>query len=408
MLSPGIIIGYMGDRDNIPEGFELVEEFDSLFIRGSTIAGQTGGTPTHGHSSPAHGHTHLPHGHSVQTSGNEHRALDHQSQGGSSNGSANHFHAGTISTLTNVTVSGVPVTYSEVSNNPQYIEVLFIRATGYRFIPPQGVILSKNNNREGFDFFTSAANRFLRGAPGNPGDIGGSNQNEHQINHAHETAHGHTGNTGTQNVAPNRSGGSGNPQSLTNHSHPVTLNVVNLTSETNTPLDPQSEIVEPAFIQLNIWINNADEALPLSGDIFLFMGTAIPVGYVLCNGSNNTPNMLNRMVKNNLSPGSISLGGSDTHGHGPQTHGHGLPLHDHTGTVGNPPLNMNIVGNADRVWTHGTPPHTLASVSTETGSLSTESTTANESSNLPEYMSVLFIEFKFGSGGGASVIPALQ
>ena len=71
---------------------------------------------------------------------------------------------------------------------------------------------------------------------------------------------------------------------------------------------------------------NVNGAIP-SGGIIIWTGTlaGVPSGYYLCDGSNSTPNLLEKMLRSvaaGVNPG--GTGGSDTHDHGAVT-GAGAP-----------------------------------------------------------------------------------
>ena len=95
----------------------------------------------------------------------------------------------------------------------------------------------------------------------------------------------------------------------------------------NCKTDNSSSI--PPYYKLVYIMKKSNEAILPEGLILMWSGTldSIPEGWVMCNGSNNTPDLTNRFalsVKNGENPGSI--GGQKEHYHTYDD----LPRHTHT------------------------------------------------------------------------------
>jgi hypothetical protein len=161
----------------------------------------------------------------------------------------------------------------------------------------------------------------------------------------------------------------------------------------------QAETVEPAFTKLNAIKNGSGTALIAKpGVVALWLGTlaTIPVGWVLCDGTNDTVDMRSRHLKiaNTIDELSVT-GGSNTHTHAAQSHSHaGSGSHNHTATgVGHVASAGHDGGGA------GPPMYTVVhgqSVATSAPNYANASTTADSVNNEPPYKTVAYIQFKYG------------
>jgi hypothetical protein len=256
----------------------------------------------------------------------------------------------------------------------------------------------------------------LRGAAtsGNAGGTGGSTTNTHTIAHTHSTSHGHSGNSGnTQFVSPYTGEDllSATDSALVfaaeSHYHAITLNSQSVTSGSNSSIGSQSETVEPAYRTLNNFVNDgASSLMPKVGDIAMYLGSVddVPVGWVLCDGSDGTPDMQDKFLKVNATATTSTTGGSNTHTHAAEGHTHTIGSHTHTGSVGNASPKYAVRGNGQAPFyamNDGTVTwHTLSSIGSNSSSLATGTTTAASSDNQPEYVTVAYIQHKYSAVGG--------
>lgn len=399
MIAPNVILPFDGLNSAIPAGFTRETLLDNKYIKGTANGvnpGSTGGSATHSHTSPAHSHTLDNHTHTVTTT-----TFDSNQQSATMGGGAHqsdHYHTATPS-VNSSTIQSVAVTYSSVSNDPPYYEVIFIKADGYRSIPTNGIVLSAQTTRNGLSFHTPSANRYLKGAGTgqNAGATGGSTTNSHTIGHTHTVAHTHSGVTGAPSVNNNKyTEGSNYSWAAVSHTHNVTLATSTPTSGSNSSIGSQSETVEPEYKTLNAFKNTGSPVIPEVGDIVLWLGSlaSIPVGWNLCDGTNGTPDMRGKFLKIPSTASASTTGGSNTHSHGAQSHSHTIPSHTHTATIGNNNQSVSIAGSGafDISQNHN---HGVSSVSSVSGSLASANTSANSSSNEPEYRTVAFIQFEF-------------
>lgn len=410
MIAPNIILPFDDDHANIPAGFGRETLLDGLYPKGTNSAGSTGGNSTHTHTSPAHSHTLDPHTHTGTSGAKTGGGFGSAASNTSGLADGNHFHTYSVSSsLSGGTTATTAVTYGSCSNHPPYYEVIFIKANKYLRIPVNALILSEATSRDDATFHAASAGKYLKGASAgqNAGGTGGSTTNTHDISHTHTTnTHSHAGGTtNSTNNAWEESPISGN-QSLADHTHAFTVGAsaqgINAISDSLVT----AETVEPAFITLNAYKNDSEQMAQV-GDIALWLGNtnSIPAGWALCDGTNGTPNMVDRFLKINASEGASATGGSHTHTHAAQSHSHtSNGTHSHTVAFGDHTGTRSSVGEG-----HATPSGThthISSTSTSTqASYAGANTTADSSNNEPPYRTVAYIQMIFQIGGGASVIP---
>lgn len=115
--------------------------------------------------------------------------------------------------------------------------------------------------------------------------------------------------------------------------------------------------------------------------------SAIPTGYVICDGNNSTPNLLAKMVRGvataATNPG--TTGGSDTHSHAAGTYAG--PSHTHTGTTA---AASGATIAADGDGTASAPAH-IHTITTDAGGTAAITGSSESVSSLPAYYSVAFI-----------------
>ena len=241
MIAPNIIIIWPSTNASIPSGFTRETTLDSKFTRGtaaSTDPNTTGGATTHTHTSSAHSHTMSSHTHLIflhQAGGND----NNSDSDGSESFSIDHYHSVNIAGVTNGGLSSVTSTYASVSNNPPYYEVIFIKASGYSFIPNGSIIMESDTtiptgfaNCDGTGGTPDLRNKYLLGAGtgADSGTTGGSLTNIHDLTHTHtETAHGHSqAVAGGASAAGGSRGQSGNTYVHQGHTHNAILNDVGI------------------------------------------------------------------------------------------------------------------------------------------------------------------------------------
>ncbi len=409
-LPPNAIIAFIGNHSAIPAGWSRFTSLDNKYPKGAADGfdpGDTGGAATHTHTSPSHTHTANHHTHTGYTD-RFYPSPDGTSAGNRTNG--DHVHGSITITATSGSAADA-INYGAASNDPPYYTVIFMKATGYQPIPQNGMILSESTSRLGLTFHTASAGKYWKGADtaANPGSTGGAYTNSHDIAHGHTGSHTHTGYT--SGTGDNTRGNDGNENANNNnHYHDIGLNAASDTLATNSEttgdmLGASGENIEPVYKTLNGFYNNAAAAKGVMvGDVVLWSGLLedIPVGWVLCDGTNGTPDMRSRFLKHNASAGASVTGGSNTHSHPATTHSHSVGgTHTHPGgyTTSSGYQNNVGVGN-DGYRSHYTHSHSIQGISYNSVSYTSANTTPDASDNQPPYYTVAYIQIKRVVAGG--------
>lgn len=396
-LPSGVIIPWDGEHASIPAGFVRETTLDGRYPKGygAEAVNTTGGNATHTHTSPSHTHTLAGHTHSVTLNAftGNHQA---STQSGGAHQGTNHTHSASPA-VNSSTIESVAVTYSAESNDPPYYEVIFIRSTANNQLPVDGIVLRQDTDRSELSHHSASAGRYFKGAATDQdaGSTGGSTTNSHTIDHDHNVQHSHSGVSGGPSPASGRyTEGPNNDDAHVSHTHNVTLNSATPVSETNSAIASQAETVEPEYRSLNAYINETAGSIALKeGDIAMWLGDpgSLPAGWVLCDGENETPDMTDRFLKLNNTPGSSTTGGSNTHTHAAQSHTHNVPSHSHSGSSGTNNQKVSIAGSgAFQISQNHS--HSV-SVGNATDTLESSNTTANSSNNEPEYRTVAYIMY---------------
>lgn len=417
MLAPNLIIIWPSTHASIPSGFARETTLDGLYPKGAAAAANpntTGGAATHSHTSPTHNHSISSHTHTGTFNNANHNngATSDYTDSGSPLRNGTHTHSFSLSTVSSESVSSEAVTYSAFSNDPPYLEVIFIKANGYQGIPDDAVLyLNGDSIPAGFANYAALHNKYAKGAATgqDAGATGGSLTNTHTIAHTHSTSHSHSGNSGNNNTDDGSRAGHlfDNKDGCGGHSHPTTLNSANVTSSSNSAITSQAESVEPAYTKLRpIQNTSGSSKLAQKKMIAMYLGTLanIPAGWKLCDGANGTVDMRGRYVKTSTTDAETGLtGGSDTHSHAAQSHTHTLSSHSHTVSVGGASDENHGRGRGGGVaagyWVHDVT-HTSPDSSATTANMTSANTTADSANNEPSHRTVLFLEFDFMIGGG--------
>lgn len=146
--------------------------------------------------------------------------------------------------------------------------------------------------------------------------------------------------------------------------------------------------------------SNGDFIGGFRGEIVMWSGMLanIPAGWVLCDGTNSTPNLLTKFVRGIATavtePGTIA--GSDTHTHTSSAHTHTVTAHthDYSGTTAG--AEDNWVGGRELNTSVSRVPHTHTYSGTTTGGTDAASSDASSStmttiSNIPVYYALAFV-----------------
>lgn len=409
MLNPDIIIPFDGNHADIPSGFTRETSLDGKFPKawGTQDPNVTGGSATHTHTSPAHSHAIVSHTHTVTTADATTADYSSDDAGSGSGTRTNHNHGSKASSTTSGGTLSDAITYQAVSSNPAYYEVIFIKSSGYSFIPVNGIILGTGTTRESLTFHSASANKFLRGAGTgeDAGGTGGTYNHEHSVSHTHSAVnHYHTGTTNNSDSGDADASGSTAQVTYFPHSHTYTTANRSLAGSAYSGNAGSADTVQPAFRTLNAFKNeSANPILPQVGDIAMFLGTEaqVPIGWVACNGSNGTSDMRNRFLKIPSAASATTTGGSNTHTHAASnSHTHGSSVHSHTSGYTNYVDSSVITGVGSKAGL-GKHRHTIT-IANATATWVSSTISASSADAQPEYRTVIYIQMKFSAMGGAS------
>ena len=352
----GIIINWIGTLASIPADWLLCDGANStpnllgkylLSVGTSENPGTTGGSATHTHTSPAHGHTQDSHSHTGNTG-------EPNGGGGCVSGSlyvATMYHTHPYTTSSTVATNQTTADVISVSSNdPAYYKVAPIidsSLAGVKYPSSSLIFWGQSTLPNGWSACDGSGgtpdlrNKFLKcvDAAENPGSTGGSATHTHSPNsHTHtQNAHTHdggtTGTTSSQNGTANWT--TSTNMATTDHTHDVSVSS-NVATNQNADVALDTINGEPTFKKLLILKNTGIANRPKYA-IVLWTGTLanIPLGYVLCDGTNGTPDLRDYFVKGANDSSEIgTTGGSAVHGHTANSHNHTQDTHYHTISTG--------------------------------------------------------------------------
>ncbi len=420
ILPSGIIVIWPSTNASIPAGFTCVTALDGNYAKGAhdtSSQNVSGGSATHSHTSSAHSHALNDHQHtyttdtvgngSGQTQGGGH---DYQAMDGS------HYHTGTTGSISGGGLSSVTSAYDSVANDPPFTSVIFIESQGAA--APTGIIaLFANasipigwNFCDGTNSTPDLRNQYLKGATtnGDGGATGGLYTNIHPLVHTHSaSSHSHASDTTSTPAGSwvRRDSNPGSNTDMINYTHTHTNTVASATQNiaAGNPTVTTAETVEPLYKKLLAVQKSTTPDAGSKGLIGLWLGSAasIPAGWVVCDGTNGTPDMRDYHVKIAHDTSEIgNTGGSNTHTHASQAHSHSSSG-SHVHSVTSPTIsNEQEVGSGYHVIpSHG---HSF-NTDPVTATYASANTTADSASNEPPFLTTLFIQLNSIAGGGALI-----
>lgn len=393
MLPPNAIIPFDGNHADIPAGFTRETDFDGRFPKGTSSSwGTTGGSNTHTHTAT---HTHTIEAHQHTFSVGQTRDASFHDMGLSGSGSEkNHTHFGiayTVGTGSETTGSTVANLVSSTLNSvPPFYEVIFIKSIGYSLIPTNGMVFSVGS-RQGMTFHSASNNKFLRGAATgqDAGSTGGNSTHYHTQTHTHTAnSHSHSYGKTTPELGHGEDGASSPSISRDGHYHTFTIS--NATQAMNSDSTNSSTSSTLPYNKTIQHYKSSSNIIVRVGDIVMITETTNPIGWITCDGTNGTPDLVGFYIQNNSTSGTIS--GSNTHNHtvthghtanGTHSHGYGQYTTYDSGTGGH-----NGSGRIG-VSTHR---HEISNQSSDAANYSSTVATSTTDNSEPEYIQVRFIQ----------------
>jgi len=413
-VAAGVMCLWPSTAASIPSGWTRETTLDAKYPKGTAAAidpGGTGGALTHTHTTQNHNHS-AAHTHTVPNS---------PDGSGSTNRDVGlafpipaHTHVSNSSTA-NPTASlanANPGTGSD-NNEPAFFAVIFIKSNGTpNGIPNNAVVLWNDstgaptswNLADGAAGRPDMRSRFLKGAAtaGDGGGTGGAATHSHTVashDHGGNFSHDHptvTSSTTASLLSADQGSGGQASCANSNHTHALTIGTQGTAAITGNTDPTGTGANEPPYIaQAFVQNNTGGESLP-SKVICLWLGTlaSIPSGWVICDGSNDTPDLRSSFIKGAATLGGIgATGGSTTHTDTATGHTHAVASHAQTVTAGASGLNTNVtagaVATATAAHTHAAWSNTGASSFTSgTGTPTVDNFTTTE----PPYVTVAYIQ----------------
>ncbi|MFA5768372.1 MAG: hypothetical protein WC871_02390 [Bacteroidales bacterium] len=404
MLPPNTIIPFDGANADIPTGFARDTRFDDKFVKGTSSGfGDTGGALTHTHTSAAHSHTMVAHTHQMMLNSYSGGSQDAgEGSGGTDTGHSHHMSStyATSTAMSGGTLSDT-VAYPASTNLPAYYTFIFIKTNSYSVFPVDGIVITSAGSRVNASFHSDSAEKHMRGASTgeDAGDTGGSDTHTHNVSHTHTgVTHSHSATSPSDASSVGVNTSSGNKHATGNHSHTLYWNNYTLAGSAATLTSGSASNV-PLSQTINLF-KFTSQATPIAGDIAMTTETTTPVGWINCDGTNGTPNLVDYYVRNKASAGAgVSSTGSNTHSHAANnSHTHGTAAHTHTGSTSTFGANGETgVGPYGASEGHS---HTTKNLTSGTASWNSTNVSASSTDNQePPYIQVKFIQFKFGQGG---------
>lgn len=425
-IASGVIFPSLGTHAGIPTGFTRETTLDDKYPLGSPAATNpnvTGGASTHTHAT-SHTHTVGSHQHTGITSGAGTDTNNNTNTGTSQTvGGLSHTHS--IPTSGNQTStlddSGSVVTGSG-SSLPDSYGIIWIKSDG----TPAGIPNGREALWHGASPPTSwtgqsgPAGKYLVGATtgADAGTSSGSATHLHAgASHTHPIAdHAHTiAATGTPSGTNTRFTGSNTTWSGSNHTHSNTIaSAASGASGSATSGNSGSTNVAPAYYKLGVIRNGTGGDSLVYGLIGAWLGTlaSIPSNWILCDGSNGTPDLRDKMII--AAAADLSdvggTGGATSHDHtDPATHTHSA-AHTHTINTTGAGSGTNNSATAGGVGSAPLSTHTHAGgTSGSAGGTSGSSAEAiANASAYPPYRTVAFIMYGLQSISGAGAIASAE
>jgi len=422
-IGSGIIIGWPSSVGSIPGNWSRVTDMDSRFPVGTANGvnpNVTGGANTHLHASAGHTHS-MGHSHTGNTTAPPNSELSYNANSRQVL-SPNHGHAfttGNTSTSSGSTSSG---DWSTSSNTPAYYEVIWVQSNGNPSGFPNGCIVFYNDSSapSGWTHHVASKAKFITGAgsgAGGGGTGGGGSHTHTSGAHTHSaSAHSHNAsNTSSNSLAYYSSGGYngtvGGAQMVAHgHSLSATSSGGSVTSSGASAATSGATTYEPTYHTL-MAINNtsgSDKSEDLAIVPFLGALGSIPDDFILCDGSDGTPDLRNKFIKAANSGGDVgTTGGSQGHQNGTAGHTH-TSSHSHSSiatgaaSVSTTPI-MRYNGAAYGGYAlEASHTHAASGTTSSSGGLSSSNPALdNNADTRPAFRTVAWLQYQEPSSGNA-------
>ena len=343
-----------------PSGWATDTAFNDVMPYSANSGSGTGGSDNHNHNGNSHSHPGGSHTHSTSNMGSNctqapyyppYGQYQHFNQTGPGRGACHVHPAASLGPATTGGSSGGNSNYGSGSSLSPYYTFRVIKSDGSGDgFPANSVVLwgtaSNPTTESGWSQHGGSVGKFIRGASsGGSAVTPGSHSHNSTGNHTHSGgggSHTHSAGTGATSNSLGAAQGGGCPeencgeQVIGCHTHSVPSGNSGTASGTaNAGNGGASAGATLEATYISVWgVTNSSDSW-LEGGIGFISGEGVPEDWVLCNGSNSTPNLnASKYIKLSASGGAVSgTGGSSSHNHGSpggHTHpgggSHGHPL----------------------------------------------------------------------------------
>jgi len=345
-LSGSLIIFWNGTDADIPVGWSRKAELDGYYLKGIETSGCNPGTiggGAHTHTSGSHNHTQAAHTHGASSS-TEGGVWSETSAGADLSGP--HSHTTTIGNTTATNVQNNGLTIASSISQPSFTTLIAVNPSTAEGIPLNGIVYYINEDMptgfkicDGNNGTPNLLSKFIKipDAGHSAGELGGGTHTHSTTSHTHaQNQHRHTINLSSKTADKADAGTGAEGGADSPHGHATANTEYKTAVNSSSTVSMSSETLEPPYNTLIAVQNQESESLP-TGIICMFIGLLedIPVGWVLCDGTNSTPDLTDKFVKTAITTAGVGVtGGSIVHSHTANTHTHGTTSHNHTGTSG--------------------------------------------------------------------------
>ena len=410
-IPSGITIMWDGAHSAIPSGWARETTLDDVFLKGTANGvnpNVTGGAATHTHTTDnIHDHPYAAHTHAYVT-GMPTLGISRYPQTNNLPAS-NVSHSGTSGSVGGTSGTAAP-SWDTLNSEPSHFEPIFIKSDGTPMGFPQDSQVFQNGSTLPTGWIQHIASKeiFMKGAPTSSGDGGGTGGGAHThtgSSHTHTyPSHQHGSSTSSASAGNVTGGhaasGCNNPGTGYNtlaHSHSVSFTSSGGATSGAQSDANASEANEPEFFTLWCLDNTSAGTDYLDSVIVMWLGTLgnIPTGYLICDGTNDTPDLRGKFIKIATTSGNIgATGGAAGHTHTTTGHTHTSSSHTHAlsvaawGTQGN--SNWAQGGTlGEPLYNH---PHPGPSMTGMTPTLTSVSMTTDSTADTqPPFRTVAFI-----------------
>jgi len=402
----GVIVGWPGTEASIPSGWSRLTDFDGFFLKSvpnnSTNPGTATSTATtHTHTSPTHNHTQDAHSHTGNAaSGAPSATVNKHTAGGDSLLSTDtHTHTVPNSSSDTATNQTTAATLSSTSNDPPFSEVIWIQSNGTTDIPDTAIAFFNSASLPtGWDAVSPG--KFFKGAvaASDPGVDGGADSHTHTSSHNHtQDAHGHTSASSGTDTPGNDQGTSNPANSATAHAHSITWATTVATNQAADGNVATVTYLPPYYALVGVQNTSGSPDLP-DNIIAVWRGSLadIPANWVLADGTNDTPNLLDRFVMSTSTANLGNTGGSQGHSHTATAHTHTQDSHTHALTLEDPSLTAQKRTNQNGGPGGSNAAHTHSATSAGATATNQDATITvdNTSDTRPPFVEVAFIQYQ--------------